>query len=169
MRTGVRETLGIGGWMGLPRLAMTRSMLAGACAAFCCLLLARVGPAHAQGRAPDRAVSAPLQYETEDVWADVHRWTGSDETRPRAQRPAARPQQAPRSVGPARPANGTGTVTTNGRTRTNIRVAPDLSAPVVRTMQPSTTLTVFGDAPGGWFNVGESEPFGWVHESALQR
>ena len=62
-----------------------------------------------------------------------------------------------------------GTVVTSATSRANIRREPSLSAPVLRAMPQSSTLRVFGEAPGGWFQVGEAEPFGWIHASALQR
>jgi hypothetical protein len=60
-------------------------------------------------------------------------------------------------------------VTTNATRRSNIRASPDLGAPVARSAAPSTTLKVFGKTPGGWFQVGDDQPFGWIHQSALKR
>jgi hypothetical protein len=40
---------------------------------------------------------------------------------------------------------------------------------LVRVVRPGTSLTVFGEAPGGWLQVGEADqPIGWIHQSALR-
>lgn len=133
--------------------------------------MAWAGSALGQGGAAgrDRGPFPPLQYESTDFWAEVHRWTGSEATRPRTQGPAGRPGQAAPAAPAASSPDGSPTVTTSAAARANIRAAPDLAAPVVRSMPRGSALRVFGEAPGGWFNVGETEPFGWVHERALQR
>ncbi|WP_230167775.1 SH3 domain-containing protein [Roseomonas sp. CECT 9278] len=107
---------------------------------------------------PGSAGGAPLREEPGDWWGDVHRWTGSDATRP----PRAR--QAP-----TEPAAATGSVTTSATARSNIRREPAATAPVQRVARPGTVLRVFGEAPGGWLQVGEGDrPAGWIHRSALQ-
>lgn len=114
---------------------------------------------------PRRVPAQPgptLREDPEDVWADVHRWTGSEATRPRGRRAA--PVEA-RGPDPA----GRRMVRTSATARVNIRREPGLDAAVVRRMPPGSRLAVFGEAPDGWFHVGDSAPFGWVHESALQR
>ena len=140
-------------------------------AVFCALMpgvaaLAQPAPPM-PGRDPARG--QPLQQDPGDWWGDVHRWTGSDATRPAAPRtPRASPQAAPTRPAGAPMGEG-GTVVTSATSRANIRREPSLSAPVLRAMPQSSTLRVFGEAPGGWFHVGEAEPFGWIHASALQR
>lgn len=148
---------------------MTRAPVSLTFSIVCCLLVASVGSALGQGGVPrrDRGPFPPLQYETTDYWAEVHRWTGSEATRPRSQGPGARPGTAAPIVTPA--PDGSPTVTTSATARANIRSAPDLSAPVVRSMPRRSVLRVFGEAPGGWFHVGVTEPFGWVNAAALQR
>lgn len=107
---------------------------------------------------PGGAAGAPLREEPGDWWGDVHRWTGSDATRP----PGAR-------VAPAAPAAATGSVTTSATARSNIRREPAATAPVQRVVRPGTVLQVFGEAPGGWLQVGQGAgPIGWIHRSALQ-
>lgn len=104
----------------------------------------------------DPAVRAPLREDPTDYWADVHRWTGSDATRPRA---------AARAPAPAAPER---TVTTTRTSRANIRREPATTAPVVRSVPPGTVLNVFAEGPEGWLHVGDgARPTGWIHPSAL--
>jgi hypothetical protein len=117
------------------------------------------------GLAPLGAVAQPfalLREDPEDYWADVHRWTGSEATRPRARR------TVPAGDGAA-DREARQTVRTTATTRANIRAGPSLDAPILRRLPPASRLVVFGQAPGGWFHVGDTAPFGWIHESALQR
>ena len=60
-------------------------------------------------------------------------------------------------------------VTTRAAHPVNIRNAPNGSGTVVRTVPRASQLRVFGEAPGGWLQVGDDEPFGWVHGSMLER
>ncbi|WP_170979557.1 SH3 domain-containing protein [Roseomonas sp. HF4] len=116
------------------------------------------GTAFAQGAAE------PLRPGPADFWSDVHRWTGSEATRPVG--PAARP--AP--VGGARAAPGAlRQVITSRRSRANLRRDPGLDAPVLRVLPPGTALNVFAEADGGWLQVGEDRAAGWMHESVLDR
>ena len=140
-------------------------------AVLCALTPAAAALAQPAAPAPgrDSARGQPLQQDPGDWWGDVHRWTGSDATRPAAPRaPRGAPASAPARGGEAS-AGGAGTVVTSATSRANIRREPSLSAPILRAMPQSSTLRVFGEAPGGWFQVGEAEPFGWIHASALQR
>ncbi len=109
---------------------------------------------------PDPAARTPLREDPTDYWADVHRWTGSDATRPRAR--AAAP--APAVALPSR------TVTTSRNSRANIRREPTTTAPVVRSVSPGSVLNVFAEGPEGWLQVGDgASPTGWIHPSALAR
>lgn len=75
---------------------------------------------------------------------------------------------APTPVGLA-PAAAAGMVTTNFRTPVNVREAPSGGTPVLRVVPRGSTLQVFGEAPGGWLQVGEAgEPWGWLHSSMLE-
>lgn len=60
-------------------------------------------------------------------------------------------------------------VTTTATHPVNIRAQPGGGGAVVRIVPRASTLRVFGEAPGGWLEVGEDQPFGWVHGSMLER
>jgi hypothetical protein len=98
--------------------------------------------------------------------------------------PAAKPATAPVSASrlpaptPASPAAGTapppsssdqspasGSVTM----RRNGNLHADPHGPSVRVVPQGTALRVFAQAPGGWYQVGDVVPWGWVHESMLDR
>ena len=84
---------------------------------------------------------------------------------PAAPAPAAQPQptataqSAPRST----PASGTVVMRQSG----NIRIAPQ--GETVRVEPQGKELRVFGEAPGGWLQIGDTEANGWVHNSLVQR
>lgn len=129
------------------------------------LLTALCAAGAASAQAPSPAYGGrggPLRQDTTDWWGDVHRWTGSDETRPRGRHPAPSP-------GSSTPPAEARTVVSSLNVRANIRAEPSLEAPVVRRAAPGTLLNLFGEAPGGWFQVGDTAPFGWIHRSVLQR
>ena len=50
----------------------------------------------------------------------------------------------------------------------NVREAPNGGANVVRTAPSGTVLRVFG-RNGGWVQVGDSTPWGWIHSSLLDQ
>jgi Bacterial SH3 domain len=82
--------------------------------------------------------------------------------------PAAAPPQPP----PAPPLPGAAaarSVTTTAAHPVNIRSHPRGGGTVVRTVPRASVLRVFGEAPGGWFQVGGDRPFGWVHGSVLKQ
>jgi hypothetical protein len=60
-------------------------------------------------------------------------------------------------------------VTTTPAHPVNVRGQPGGGGGVVRVVPRASTLRVFGEAPGGWLQVGEEQPFGWVHGSMLER
>jgi len=66
-------------------------------------------------------------------------------------------------VSAASPASGTVVMRQAG----NIRTSPQGST--IRVEPAGKELHVFGEAPGGWLQIGESEPDGWVHSSLVQR
>jgi hypothetical protein len=80
---------------------------------------------------------------------------------------AVTPQPPPRSPAPS--ATATRSVTTTAAHPVNIRSHPRGGGAVVRIVPRASVLRVFGEAPGGWFQVGEDQPFGWVHGSMLKR
>jgi len=53
--------------------------------------------------------------------------------------------------------------------RQNGNLHADPLGPSVRVIAQGTTLRVFAQAPGGWYQVGDTAPWGWVHESMLER
>jgi hypothetical protein len=146
-----------------------------------CLATGIAAQSHAQsgsaGRDPGHL--PPLRPEPGDIWADVHSWTNSRNLPQPARNATAAQRLAPAPQAEAFPQAGNAVaagaadagrmVVTNATRRSNVRVEPDMRAPVARTMPPSTTLRVFGEAPGGWMNVGDDQPFGWIHQSALRR
>jgi hypothetical protein len=60
-------------------------------------------------------------------------------------------------------------VTTIAAHPVNIRNLPGGGGAIVRVVPRASVLRLFGEAPGGWFQVGEEQPFGWVHGSMLER
>jgi hypothetical protein len=72
---------------------------------------------------------------------------------------AARPTKATAGT----PASGTVTV----RQSANLRSDPHGAS--VRVVARGTSLHVFSQAPGGWVQVGDTAPEGWIHESMLDR
>lgn len=73
---------------------------------------------------------------------------------------APAPQPAASMLAPA--TTGTASV----RSPANIRAQP--GGEVLRVAPRGATLDVFAEAPGGWYQVGEGEPWGWVHGSLLE-
>lgn len=73
------------------------------------------------------------------------------------------PAAPPVAGGPPR-----GTVTTTLRSPANIRSEPSGGGSVVRVAPRGSALQVYGEAAGGWYMVGEGEPWGWVHGSMLE-
>jgi hypothetical protein len=74
------------------------------------------------------------------------------------------PSQAPAGQDALLPATpGTVTMLQNG----NLHAVPQ--GDVVRVVPKGTTMQVFGVAPGGWYQVGDTAPWGWVHGSMVER
>nr|WP_314075376.1 SH3 domain-containing protein [uncultured Roseococcus sp.] len=89
--------------------------------------------------------------------------------------PATRPTPAPelgddvvaQAQAPAETPRGRGTVIV-ARSGAYLRNGTRGGA-VIRSLPPSSTLQVVGEAPGGWYQVGQGgSPVGWVHSSVLQ-
>lgn len=57
------------------------------------------------------------------------------------------------------------TMTQNG----NLRSHPNGGGDVLRVISQGADLQVFGQAPGGWLQVGDKEPWGWIHGSLVNR
>jgi hypothetical protein len=51
----------------------------------------------------------------------------------------------------------------------NLRSQPRNQSQVLRTLPRGTPLSVFGEALGGWYQVGADRPWGWVHSSLTDR
>jgi Bacterial SH3 domain len=49
----------------------------------------------------------------------------------------------------------------------NLRAAPNAQSEVLRVIPRGTVAQVFGEATGGWYQIGDTEPWGWVHGSML--
>ena len=62
-----------------------------------------------------------------------------------------------------------GSVTTTSAHPVNLRSSPTGGGTVLRVVPRSTRLRVFAEAPGGWYQVGETDPNGWIHGSMLER
>jgi hypothetical protein len=60
-------------------------------------------------------------------------------------------------------------VTTTSAHPVNIRNSPAGGGAIVRVVPRASVLRVFGEAPGGWLQVGEDQPMGWLHGSMLDR
>ncbi len=68
---------------------------------------------------------------------------------------------------PAIPSSAAATGTVTVRQSANVHSGP--GGPSVRTVSQGASLHIFSQAPGGWYQVGETAPFGWVHESMLNK
>ena len=51
----------------------------------------------------------------------------------------------------------------------NKRAHPNGGGEVVRVLPRGSTLRIFAEAPGGWYQLGGERPEGWVHASMLSR
>jgi hypothetical protein len=81
----------------------------------------------------------------------------------RAMAPPPPAQSAPKVATDSMPASGTVIMRQNG----NLHADPH--GPTTRVVPQGTSLHVFAQALGGWYQVGDTAPWGWVHESVLER
>jgi len=72
------------------------------------------------------------------------------------------PQAPPAPVDSA-PASGSVTM------RQNANLHSDPHGPATRVVPQGTVLRVFATASGGWYQVGDTVPWGWVHESMVDK
>ena len=72
-------------------------------------------------------------------------------------------QQAGPAASAAQDASGTLSMRQPG----NLRTHPNGGGQVLRVVPAGTSLTIFGTAPGGWYQVGDASPEGWVHGSLV--
>ncbi|MCW8087803.1 SH3 domain-containing protein [Sabulicella glaciei] len=83
-------------------------------------------------------------------------------------RPTAAPP-ASSAAPPAAAAPSFRTVVTSARSGANLRSAPQ-GGQVLRVVPRSSTLQVLGEAPGGWYQVGQNgAAWGWIHSSVVER
>jgi hypothetical protein len=82
-------------------------------------------------------------------------------TVPKGADPDPAQQRAPATAG--QDASGTLSMRQPG----NLRAHPNGGGQVLRVVPAGTSLTIFGTAPGGWYQVGDSSPEGWVHGSLV--
>ena len=77
--------------------------------------------------------------------------------------PAPAAQRQPSAMPAPTAASGTVVMRQNG----NIRISPQ--GETIRVEPQGKELRVFGEAPGGWLQIGDTEANGWVHSSLVQR
>ena len=53
------------------------------------------------------------------------------------------------------------------RRNANLHARPH--GPALQVVPQGTVMRVFSQAPGGWLQVGDTRPLGWIHESMLDR
>ncbi|MBR0643280.1 SH3 domain-containing protein [Plastoroseomonas hellenica] len=82
-----------------------------------------------------------------------------------AQQPAAGAAPVTTAVAAPPLTSSRNNVTT--RQHANLRSNPAGGGAVLRVVPPGSSLRVFGEAPGGWYQVGDTEPWGWIHGSLL--
>jgi uncharacterized protein YgiM (DUF1202 family) len=87
-------------------------------------------------------------------------------TRPGSPARASAPPAAPTGSPPGPQASPTGSTVTI-RQRGNLRTGPGSSHSVIRTIPSGTVVRVFGHEAGGWYLIGDTAPWGWMHESRL--
>jgi hypothetical protein len=77
------------------------------------------------------------------------------------------PQRAdvPASVPGLVPDQATGSVTM----RQNGNLHSEPHGPAIRVVPQGTAMRIFARASGGWYQVGDTAPWGWIHESMLDR
>jgi len=75
------------------------------------------------------------------------------------------PAPSPALLAAVDPAVPAGNVTI----RQNANLHADPHGASVRVVSQGTVLRVFAQAPGGWYQVGDTAPWGWVHDSMLER
>ena len=85
-------------------------------------------------------------------------------TAPVAQQSAPRPPDSP-AVAAA--SQGSVASAATPRQNANLRLEPRGGSPVIRVVPRSVELRILGEAPGGWYQVGDAEPWGWIHGSLL--
>jgi len=113
------------------------------------------------------ALADPSRHASEDAAAATGQaaspTAGGTAATAAAPAPGAAPGQAPGQAQGQAPASGD--VTT--RQDANLHASP--KGPTVQVVTQGTRFHVFATAPGGWYQVGNDAPLGWIHESMLAR
>ena len=104
----------------------------------------------------------PMPSETDTVLSSS---TPASTGAPTAPAPAAQPQPSAMVQAPPTSTHASGTVVM--RQSGNIRTGPQ--GEVIRVEPQGKELRVFGEAPGGWLQIGDTEANGWVHSSLVER
>ncbi len=123
------------------------------------------GPAHA------RTAVRPLPPAPSVDPSVVFSATPAPAPAPATQAPAGSGilEPGPQRLPSPAPAGGTAIGTVSVRSPANVRSSPSGGGEVLRVAPRGATLDIFAEAPGGWYQVGEGEPWGWVHGSLLDR
>jgi hypothetical protein len=82
-----------------------------------------------------------------------------------ADRPPA-PQSSLPPPSPDGPALGAGE-TAVMRQGGNLRAEPNGGSTVIRSVPRGTVVHIFREAPGGWYQIGDTAPWGWMHRTML--
>jgi len=84
--------------------------------------------------------------------------------------PAAPPPAPPSaSAAPARPPVDSTPAGGSVTARQSANLHSDPHGPTIRTVAAGTVLRVYATASGGWYQVGDTAPWGWIHESMLEK
>ncbi len=112
-----------------------------------------------------RETTAPVPPLPSDMKAILAGPPAAESGAPISPASAVQPQtSAAAQAAPASsPASGTVVMRQNG----NIRTAPQ--GETIRVEPQGRELRVFGEAPGGWLQIGDTQANGWVHSSLVQR
>jgi hypothetical protein len=112
-----------------------------------------------------RETTAPVPPLPSDMKAVLAGPPAAESGAPISPASAVQPQtSAAAQAAPASsPASGTVVMRQNG----NIRTAPQ--GETIRVEPQGRELRVFGEAPGGWLQIGDTQANGWVHSSLVQR
>jgi uncharacterized protein YgiM (DUF1202 family) len=85
----------------------------------------------------------------------------------RTDNPAGPSAPATPASSPPRPQAAPTGSTVTLRQGGNLRAGPGASHSVIRTIPRGTVARVFAHESGGWYLIGDTAPWGWMHESRL--
>jgi hypothetical protein len=104
-----------------------------------------------------------------EAWA---RYCRDPTPRPAIVQGGPKPEAATGAAEAILPASSGGAATALAlvRAAANLREGPSGRAPILRVARPGEVMALHGQAPGGWWQVGDDGgPFGWIHGSMLER